>query len=606
MKITSTNLIIITIFLFSSLFVYSQNNTAPFIRVISPNGGEKWEANSTQAITWESSGVDSVKIEYSFSAGLVWHSIAASVNAASGEYFWNVPNVQIDEVLIKVGDVNNSSLYDISDNQFKIYINNQLKRLKNLNQVTATSSTAVKIMPLGDSITQGDGNDSQQVGYRSKLFDLLQTAGYNFDFVGTQSSGTSYSGNPNFNPHHEGHGGYETMPPSSDLHHTLGENIWRNIIKNSSNVDTAGHWLLHNHPDVILLHIGTNDLDFNGTDCYGNFNNKPPATIASDIHKILDTVKIFDSNITTFLAKIIYNSHSTATADSLNKAIQAMYNGLSSPQKEKVKLVNTYDTVTYSADFSPPFGIACSFADLHPIQLGYDKMAGKWFLALQNYLPLLQLKVFLQGPYTGGGLMSLGINSLLPTTSPYQDINNNSAYLNGSNYVVVPYSIPSDITDWVQIEIRNSDGTTVVESKSCFLRDNGQVIDPDGLSENISLGSSVVNPLSTYYIVVKHRNHLAVMSSDLVELNGLTSYDFTTNGSAQGTNPEVTLSDGNLAMWAGDVNGDEYIDGDDVTAIFNAQGSPGNYLIQDLTDDNYVDGDDVTYTFNNQGNSGIK
>ena len=226
------------------------------------------------------------------------------------------------------------------------------------------------------------------------------------------------------------------------------------------------------------------------------------------------------------------------------------------------------------------------------------------------YKPLesvsINIKVFLQGPYAGSGLMSTSINSSLPTTSPYQDINNNSAYLNGSNYVVVPYSIPSDITDWVQIEIRNSDGTTVVESKSCFLRDNGQVIDPDGLSENISLGSSVVNPLSTYYIVVKHRNHLAVMSSDLVELNGLTSYDFTTNGSAQGTNPEVTLSDGNLAMWAGDVNGDEYIDGDDVTAIFNAQGSPGNYLIQDLTDDNYVDGDDVTYTFNNQGNSGIK
>ena len=57
------------------------------------------------------------------------------------------------------------------------------------------------------------------------------------------------------------------------------------------------------------------------------------------------------------------------------------------------------------------------------------------------------------------------------------------------------------------------------------------MLDPDGLSENISIGSSVVNPNNTYYIVVKHRNHLAVMSSDLVELKGITTYDFTTSES---------------------------------------------------------------------------
>ena len=47
-------------------------------------------------------------------------------------------------------------------------------------------------------------------------------------------------------------------------------------------------------------------------------------------------------------------------------------------------------------------------------------------------------------------------------------------------------------------------------------------------------------------------------------------------------------------------NNDQFIDGDDVTAAFNAQGLSG-YVIQDVTGDDFVDGDDVTLAFNNQG-----
>ena len=200
-------------------------------------------------------------------------------------------------------------------------------------------------------------------------------------------------------------------------------------------------------------------------------------------------------------------------------------------------------------------------------------MVDAWYSKLQTILPLLQVRVFLQGPYAGSGLMSTNINSNLPSVSPYQDSNNNSAYLNGSNYVVVPYTIPSNITDWVQIEIRGSDKATVVESKSCFLRDDGQVIDPDGFSENISLGSSVVNPISTYYIVVKHRNHLAVMSADLVELNGLTSYDFTTGNDKYygGSSGAIQLETGVWGMIAGDANSDGSIDAVDKNNIWRVE-----------------------------------
>ena len=66
----------------------------------------------------------------------------------------------------------------------------------------------------------------------------------------------------------------------------------------------------------------------------------------------------------------------------------------------------------------------------------------------------------------------------------------------------------------------------MLNRKSCFLRSDGQILDPDGLSEDISLGPSIVSP-KAYYIVVKHRNHLSIMSADAMELNGLTTYDFT-------------------------------------------------------------------------------
>ena len=79
----------------------------------------------------------------------------------------------------------------------------------------------------------------------------------------------------------------------------------------------------------------------------------------------------------------------------------------------------------------------------------------------------LKLKVFLQGPYTSSGSMTTTLQSsgLIPPTSPYNDIGNNSQFYNSSTCkVMVPYSIPSGITDWVQVEIRSST-TQVVESQ---------------------------------------------------------------------------------------------------------------------------------------------
>src|SRR5262249_13855023 len=93
----------------------------------------------------------------------------------------------------------------------------------------------IRVMPLGDSITYGVGSSSGS-SYRADLWRRLVTqAGYNIDFVGSQRSGSL----PDTD--NEGHSG------------------WR-IDQIAASVDG---WLSTYQPDVVLLHIGTNDMNQN-------------------------------------------------------------------------------------------------------------------------------------------------------------------------------------------------------------------------------------------------------------------------------------------------------------------------------------------------------
>jgi hypothetical protein len=112
---------------------------------------------------------------------------------------------------------------------------------------------------------------------------------------------------------------------------------------------------------------------------------------------------------------------------------------------------------------------------------------------------------------------------------------------------------------------------------------------------------STISNTTPYYIVIKHRNSIETWSAEPQEFSSVNlNYDFTDSQTkAYGNN--LKLKSGKWCIYGGEIaNADQYIDGDDVTAAFNAQGLSG-YVIQDVTGDNYVDGDDVTLIFNNQG-----
>jgi hypothetical protein len=96
------------------------NEVHKTLTVTSPNGSESWQAASVQPITWSSSAISKVKIEYTTDNGLTWSTIVDST-ASSGLYQWNpIPLISSTSCKVKISEVPASSISDVSDATFTI------------------------------------------------------------------------------------------------------------------------------------------------------------------------------------------------------------------------------------------------------------------------------------------------------------------------------------------------------------------------------------------------------------------------------------------------------------------------------------------------------
>ncbi|MEJ2614909.1 MAG: hypothetical protein P8Z35_08125, partial [Ignavibacteriaceae bacterium] len=177
-------------------------------------------------------------------------------------------------------------------------------------------------------------------------------------------------------------------------------------------------------------------------------------------------------------------------------------------------------------------------------------------------LPItISAKVFLQGPYSVGDTMStiLNRNHYIPLTQPY------SAYpLNYAGDEKVS-QIPSGVVDWVLLELRKgTTSATTVAKRAAFIRSDGNIVDLDGISPVEFAGIQT----GGYYLVIDHRNHLSIMSSDTISFSHITTYDFTNSQTkAYGNNPMVDLGGGKYGMIAGDDNEDKTVSVSDYNII---------------------------------------
>ncbi len=186
----------------------------------------------------------------------------------------------------------------------------------------------------------------------------------------------------------------------------------------------------------------------------------------------------------------------------------------------------------------------------------------------------LAATIFLQGAATNPNsgeedLMrdDLRVSDLLPTTSPYTDAitcETTVFDITGSNAII----------DWIWVELRDAtDNTIVVDSQSALLQRDGNIVAIDGVSS-----LSFEQAEGDYYIVIKHRNHLGIMSAITVSLTTTaTTIDFSANSGLTfgGTNSLIDLETGTFAMPSGDYDGNTQVQNTDVSTVTNLIGNPG-------------------------------
>ncbi len=116
----------------------------------------------------------------------------------------------------------------------------------------------------------------------------------------------------------------------------------------------------------------------------------------------------------------------------------------------------------------------------------------------------VNLTIFLEGPYNG---TNMNATLTVDTNSPYPE--------DAETLISIP-SIPgNEVVDWVLVQLRDkTDESIILQSQSAFVLEDGSVVELDGSSP-----VSFSFPADNYYISVKHRNHLEVMTNGAIALN---------------------------------------------------------------------------------------
>ena len=178
----------------------------------------------------------------------------------------------------------------------------------------------------------------------------------------------------------------------------------------------------------------------------------------------------------------------------------------------------------------------------------------------------LAAKAFLQGPYdVASNLMNDGLRfaNYIPLQEPYTSIPT-FVHAGSGGGEVINSSVLGDngdnsIVDWVFIELRSAvSPTSVISTRAALIQKDGDIVDLDGTSPvGFDVGAG------DYYVAVKHRNHLGVMTASAITFDSVTatSYDFTDAANdTYGSNAQRVMEENNVrVLWGGNANQDAYL-----------------------------------------------
>jgi hypothetical protein len=214
-------------------------------------------------------------------------------------------------------------------------------------------ATPVRIMPLGDSNTE-------RRGYRRWLSLALRDEGFEKQFVGSRRD--------------------QCDGPCEHAAQHSGRSGWRP----SDFLPVLPGWLRRSDPDVILMHVGTNELDLDS------------------VAKILGIIRRHDPGIVVLLARIINQQVYHPETSAFNNAVAALAETRIGAG-ERIRIVDIESALSYPDDMDDL---------LHPNRSGFRKMSDAWLRELRTFLPacLETPPQFIGGPATD-----------TPPGSPYLD-----------------------------------------------------------------------------------------------------------------------------------------------------------------------------------------
>jgi hypothetical protein len=161
---------------------------------------------------------------------------------------------------------------------------------------------------------------------------------------------------------------------------------------------------------------------------------------------------------------------------------------------------------------------------------------------------------------------------------------------------------PDSAIDWVVASLRSALDSTVEVAgsrKAAILMSRGTVVDTTGL-----MLSFPDVPPAPYFLMIGHRNHIAVMSADTVDTgDGLGQWDFRKSiqsAYTSGPDPLRQPDDGWYALFAGDATFDGQIVADDFNAwLIETKAVATGYLVADFDFDGQVTASDFNLWLQN-------
>ena len=148
--------------------------------------------------------------------------------------------------------------------------------------------------------------------------------------------------------------------------------------------------------------------------------------------------------------------------------------------------------------------------------------------------------------------------------------------IDGGGVSILSVTGQDAIVDWVFVELRSSTNLdSVITTRAALLQADGDIVDMDGVSDLTFVNA----PAGPYYVVVRHRNHLGIMTAEALDLSPIvTEVDFTDPATpTYGDHGQIEIN-GMTYLWGGDFNANDRV-------VYQGPGNDINYLFSDIIGD---------------------